>query len=115
MYLAQHLKYAALSFYAGTAGQTALLGGTIDALASGRAALTTFAAANSAKVRVLPDNIFYANLAPFMQLNNAEGICYLTDYLEAAKVKAPFQTSGLVVQALTRITPSVLASGSTVA
>jgi len=115
VYLAQHLKYAALSFYAGTAGQTALLGGTIDALASGRAGLTTFAAANSAKVRVLPDNIFYANLAPFMQLNNAEGICYLTDYLEAAKVKAPFQTSGLVVQALTRITPSVLASGSTVA
>jgi len=108
VYLAQHLKYANLVSFAGTAGQTALLNGQIDALASGRAGLTTFVAANATKLRILPDNIFYAHLAPFMHLNNADGVCYLSDYLEAAK------TSGLVLQALSRITPSVLANGSIV-
>jgi ABC-type amino acid transport substrate-binding protein len=109
VYLAQHLKYANLVSFAGTAGQTALLNGQIDALASGRASIITFVAANSTKLRALPDNIFYAHLAPFTHLNNADGVCYLGDYLEAAK------TSGLVLQALTRITPSVLANGSLVA
>jgi len=108
VYLAQNLKYAKLVLFTGSLAQTALLNGTIDAVASGRAGLITFAAANPTKVRVLPDNIFYANLAPFVHLNNADGACYLSDYLEAAK------TSGLVLQALTRITPSVLANGSIV-
>ncbi|TMA29620.1 MAG: HYR domain-containing protein [Deltaproteobacteria bacterium] len=111
VYLTAHLRNAQLLHYLGMTGQDALLAGEIDALASGRVGLITFAAAPSSKgkVRVLPDDIFYANLAPFMHLNNADGLCYLNDYLEAAK------TSGLVLQALTRIAQPVIANGSKVA
>jgi ABC-type amino acid transport substrate-binding protein len=112
VYLAQHLNFAKLIKFTGTGAQTALLANPpqIDAVASGRAALTTFVTtgAGKDKARILPDNIFFANLAPFMHLNNPDGVCYLSDYLEAAK------TSGLVLQALSRITPSVLDTGSTV-
>src|SRR5207302_10160716 len=98
VYLARNLKFAKLVTFTGAGAQTALLAGAIDAVASGRTALTTFANVNSSKVRILPDNIFYAMLAPFMHLNNAEGGCYLSDFLEAAK------GSGLIVAALCRTT-----------
>ena len=109
VYLARNLKFAKLLTFTGAGAQTALLAGTIDAVASGRTALTTFANQNSTKVRILPDNIFYAMLAPFLHRNNPDGVCYLNHFLEAAKA------SGLVLQALSRTNPSVLAGGSKVA
>jgi ABC-type amino acid transport substrate-binding protein len=111
VYLASHLKFAQLVIFTGTGSPAvaALLQGSIDAAASGRTALTNFANANKTKVRILPDNIFYANLAPFMHPNNADGVCYLTNYLEGAKA------SGQILQALSRTTPSVIAGGSIVA
>ena len=111
VYLARHLKHATLLTFAPGGALTALLAGQIDAVASGRAALTTFVTTGpgKGKARIMPDNIFYAMLAPFMYLNNADGVCYVRDYIEAAK------TSGLIYQALNRITPPVLPSGSIVA
>ena len=111
VYLAQHLKYATLLTFAPGGALNALLAGQVDAAASGRPALTTFVTTGpgKGKARIMPDNIFYAMLAPFMHLNNADGICYLRDYIEAAK------TSGLIYQALNLITPPVFPSGSIVA
>ena len=111
VYLARHLKSATLLTFAPGDALKALLAGQVDAVASGRPSLTTFVTTGpgKGKYRMMPDNIFYAMLAPFMHLNNAEGACYLGDYIEAAK------TSGLIYQTLNLITPPVFPSGSIVA
>jgi ABC-type amino acid transport substrate-binding protein len=109
VYLARHLKFATLMTYGPGGAQTALLAGGIDALASGRAANAAFVNANPTKVRMISENIFYAMLAPFMHLDDEDGVCYLNTYIEAAK------TSGLINQTLARITPPVLPNGSIVA
>ena len=111
VYLARHLKSATLLTFAPGDALKALLAGQIDAVASGRPSLTTFVTTGpgKGKYRVMPDNIFYAMLAPFMHLNHVDGVCYLRDYIEAAK------TSGLIYQVLNRITPPVFPSGSIVA
>ena len=109
VYLAQHLKFATLLLYPPNGATNAVLQGQIDAAASGRAALTAFVTSGlgKGKARIMPDNIFYAMLGPFMHLNNEDGVCYLRDYVDAAK------TSGLIYETLNRI--NVLPSGSIVA
>jgi hypothetical protein len=45
---------------------------------------------------VLPDYAFFDDSAPFMHQGNQDAICFLSDYVEAAK------TSGLIAQAIVR-------------
>jgi polar amino acid transport system substrate-binding protein len=109
VYLTSHLMFATLVRYPTSPAAAAALvepGSTLDATASGRAFLTNFVSTTPG-VRILPDNIFFAELAPFMGPNHEDAVCYMKNYIEAAK------RSGLVAQTLARISPPP--AGSTVA
>jgi hypothetical protein len=103
LYLSAHLKYATLVRALSTTGvqSTAafnlLKAGQVDAVATGRSGEQMFIDTSwPGQGRVLPENIFVAQLAPFMQQGNADALCWLGDYVEAAK------TSGLLAQAIAR-------------
>src|SRR5258707_1261842 len=71
--------------------------GAADVIGTGRASEVSFIKTSwPGQGRVLSDNIFVAGLAPFMHLNNPDGVCYLTNYVERAK------NSGLLAQAIAR-------------
>jgi polar amino acid transport system substrate-binding protein len=109
LYLTAHLQFATLVRYPTSLAAAAAFvaaGSTFDATASGRAFLTDFVKTTPG-VRILPDNIFFAELAPFMgpnQRRHGDAVCYLKNYIEAAK------TSGLIAKALARITPPPVGS-----
>jgi len=103
LYLTAHLKYATLVRALSTTGvqSTAafnlLKDGKVDAVATGRSGELNFIDTMwPGQGRVLPENIFVAGLGPFMHQGNPDAVCWLTDYIEAAKA------SGLLAQAIAR-------------
>jgi len=104
IYLAKHLQFATLLRFANNNDAfNALKNGQVDAFAIGRAGATMFNANwGAGNGRILPDNYTLIVQYPFMKNSNGDGICYLTDYIEAAK------TSGLLTQALARSPPPTI-------
>ena len=103
-YLTSNIHFATiLRFPTANEGFLAVANGTAQASPSGLAAVTAFVNANKTTVRLLPGVVFEARAGPIMKSgNNPEAICYLTDYIEAAKLSAPGQTIGLLQAAINR-------------
>ncbi len=109
LYLTVHLRFATLIRPPATtsgnqsAPSFALLkDGAVDAVGTGRAGELMFISTMwQGQGRVLPDNIFVANLAPFMHQGNADAVCWLSDYVEGAKA------SGLLAQANARLNGTI--------
>src|SRR6266850_2190797 len=103
-YLTSNIHFATiLRFPTANEGFLAVANGTAQASPSGLAAVTTFVNANKTTVRLLPGVLFEVRAGPIMKPgNNSDAICYLTDYIEAAKLPAPGQTIGLLQAAIDR-------------
>lgn len=98
VYLTAHLRFATLVRAVNNDAALQLIkDGLVDAVGTGRASEIAFIRSSwPGQGRVLRDNIFVAELGPFMHLNNPDGVCYLSDYVEGAKA------SGLLAEAICR-------------
>ena len=103
-YLTNHLQFATLMRFSNNNNAfSALKSGQAQAFAIGRAGATMFNTTwGPGNGRILPDNYTLIVQYPFMRNTNADAICYLTDYIEAAK------TSGLLTEALARSPPPTI-------